>query len=266
MKLFDTHAHYIDSRFEEEYEGGAEALLPEVFASGVSYIINVGTNPENSKKAIAQAAGYDRMYAAVGIHPTDCEYLHGTPDEELAKIRELLDKREENKIVALGEIGFDYHYDDTDKEKQSEYFEKQIRLALEYDLPVIIHDRDAHGDCFDAVRKYPELRGVFHSYSGSREMALDLVRRGWYISFSGVISFKNAPRVREVAQALPEDRILIETDCPYLAPVPYRGKLNHSGLMRYTLSALADARGEDEDHLAERLMKNSLELFGIPQK
>lgn len=263
MNLFDTHAHYIDARFEEEYEGGANALLPEVFASGVSYILNVGTNPENSVRAIEQAKKYEGMFAAVGIHPTDCQYLEGAPDEELAKIRALLEKREENKIIALGEIGFDYHYDDTDKEKQTEYFEKQIKLALEYDLPVIIHDRDAHGDCFDTVRKYPELRGVFHSYSGSREMALDLVRRGWYISFSGVISFKNAPRVREVAAALPADRILIETDCPYLAPVPYRGKLNHSGYMKFTLSALADARGESETALEEQLLKNSLELFGV---
>lgn len=263
MNLFDTHAHYIDARFEEEYEGGADALLPEVFASGVSYILNVGTNPENSVRAIEQAKKYEGMFAAVGIHPTDCPTCEGAPDAELAKIRALLEKREENKILALGEIGFDYHYDDTDKEKQTEYFEKQIKLALEYDLPVIIHDRDAHGDCFDTVRKYPELRGVFHSYSGSREMALDLVRRGWYISFSGVISFKNAPRVREVATALPSDRILIETDCPYLAPVPHRGKLNHSGYMKFTLAALADARGESEAALEEQLLKNSFELFGV---
>ena len=263
MNLFDTHAHYIDARFEEEYEGGANALLPEVFASGVSYILNVGTNPENSVRAIEQAKKYAGMFAAVGIHPTDCQYLKGAPDAELAKIRALLEKREENKILALGEIGFDYHYDDTDKEKQTEYFEKQIKLALEYDLPVIIHDRDAHGDCFDTVRKYPELRGVFHSYSGSREMVLDLVRRGWYISFSGVISFKNAPRVREVAAALPSDRILIETDCPYLAPVPHRGKLNHSGYMKFTLAALADARVESEAALEEQLLKNSFELFGV---
>lgn len=263
MALFDTHAHYIDSRFEEEYKGGADALLPEVFASGVSHIINVGTNPENSLRAVEQAKKYDGMYVAVGIHPTDGQYLKGSPDEELAKIRALLDKREENKIVALGEIGFDYHYDDTDKPLQTEYFERQMELAREYGLPVIIHDRDAHGDCFDTVRKYPDVHGVFHSYSGSREMALDLVRRGWYVSFSGVISFKNAPRVREVAGALPADRILIETDCPYLAPVPHRGKLNHSGLMRHTLAALADARGEDENALAEQLMKNSRTLFGI---
>lgn len=263
MNLFDTHAHYIDARFEEEYEGGADALLPEVFASGVSYIINVGTNPENSVKAIDQAKRYEGMYAAVGIHPSDSYFLEGTPDGEIVKIRALLDKREENKIVALGEIGLDYHYEETDKEEQSEYFEKQIRLALEYDLPVIIHDRDAHGDCFDTVRKYPELRGVFHSFSGSREMALDLVRRGWYISFSGVVSFKNAPKVKEAAAAVPSDRILIETDCPYLAPVPHRGKLNHSGLMIHTLSALAEARGEDAEILAKKLMQNSKELFKI---
>ena len=263
MNLFDTHAHYIDARFEEEYEGGADALLPEVFASGVSYVLNVGTNPENSQRAIAQAKKYSGMYAAVGIHPSDAYFLSGTPDEEIAKIRALLEKREENKIVALGEIGLDYHYEETNKAQQSEYFEKQIALALEYDLPVIIHDREAHGDCFDMVRKYPKLRGVFHSFSGSREMAIDLVRRGWYISFSGVVSFKNAPKVKEAAAAVPEDRILIETDCPYLAPVPHRGKLNHSGLMIHTLSALAEARGEDAELLAKRLMQNSKELFSV---
>ena len=263
MTLFDTHAHYTDSRFDEEYEGGADALLPEVFASGVSYIINVGTRPENSERAIEQAKKYQGMFAAVGIHPTDLSCLSGTPEQEIAKIRAMIENRAENKIVALGEIGLDYHYDDTDKEKQQEYFERQIALALEFDIPVLIHDRDAHGDCFETVIKYPNLRGVFHSYSGSREMATELVRRGWYISFSGVISFKNAPRVREVAAAVPSDRILIETDCPYLAPVPHRGKLNHSGLMKHTLAALCDARGEDESVLAEIIMQNSKRLFGI---
>lgn len=261
MELFDTHAHYIDARFEDEYEGGAEALLPEVFAAGVSYVINVGTNPENSRRAVEQAKKYEGMFAAVGIHPSDCQYLDGAPEDELARIADLIEK--ENKIVALGEIGFDYHYDDTDKEKQTVYFERQMEMAQKYGLPVIIHDRDAHGDCFDMIRKYPDVKGVFHSYSGSREMALDLVRRGWYISFSGVISFKNAPRVKEVAAALPSDKILIETDCPYLAPTPHRGKLNHSGYMIHTLSALAEARGEIAEKLAEQLMENSKKLFSI---
>ncbi len=261
MNLFDTHAHYIDARFENEYEGGADALLPEVFASGVSYIVNVGTNPENSCFAVEQAKKYDGMFAAVGIHPSDCQELSGTPEEELAKIAELIERKEENKIVALGEIGFDYHYDDTDREKQTVYFERQMEMARKYGLPVVIHDRDAHGDCFDMIRKYPDVTGIFHSYSGSREMALDLVRRGWYISFSGVVSFKNAPRVKEVAAALPADKILIETDCPYLAPAPHRGKLNHSGYMIHTLTALAEARGEDVDALAEQLMENSKRLF-----
>ena len=261
--LFDTHAHYTDKRFETEQEGGAEGLLCALFADGVGKIINVATNCENALEVIEQSKKYEGMYAAVGIHPNDCRFLEGTADEEIAKIRALIERAKENKIVALGEIGFDYHYDTESKEKQREYFEKQIELAIEYDLPVIIHDRDAHGDSFETVCKYPELRGVFHSYSGSREMALDLVRRGWYISFSGVVSFKNAPRVHEVAEAVPEDKILIETDCPYLAPVPFRGKTNHSGLMKYTLTALAAVRNADPDTLAERLMKNSLELFGM---
>ena len=265
--IIDSHAHYFDHRFENEYEGGADRLLTEVvFPSGVEAIINVGTDPENSLRCIEQAKKYERMYAAVGIHPSDCQRLSGDAETEVAKIRDLLDteeKRRENKIVAIGEIGFDYYWQPVMKERQREFFELQLSLAQELDLPVIIHDREAHGDCFETVLKYPQVRGVFHSFSGSAEMARELTRRGWYISFSGVITFKNARRVREVAALTDPEKILIETDCPYLSPEPYRGKLNSSARLCHTVEALADAMGVSVDRAVSLTSENARRLFGI---
>ncbi len=262
FKLFDSHAHYYDSRFEKEYEGGAGRLLPRIFRGDVGYIINVGTSNENAELCISQAKRYKNMYAAVGIHPTDCQ-SYDDAELEVEKIEHLLRDARKNKIVAVGEIGLDYHYDDTDKKKQKEFFRRQLSLARGYDIPVIIHDRDAHGDCFDIVRQYPGVRGVFHSYSGSAEMARELVKLGWYISFSGVVTFKNASKVKEAALAVPCDRILIETDCPYLAPHPHRGELNHSGLMSLTCSALAEIKGGKTEELARITAENAAKLFKV---
>ena len=170
---------------------------------------------------------------------------------------------ENSKVVAIGEIGFDYHWEPYDKEHQRFFFEEQMKLAQRYDLPVIIHDREAHGDCFDVACKFKNVNGVFHSYSGSTEMARELVKRDWYISFSGVVTFKNASRVKEVAASVPLDKILAETDCPYLAPHPMRGKLNHSGLMRYTVGTLAEIFSKDFDEMAKILSDNAKKLFRI---
>jgi TatD DNase family protein len=170
----------------------------------------------------------------------------------------------ENKGVAVGEIGLDYYWEPFDSEKQKRYFCAQMELAQELRLPVVIHDREAHGDCFDIVCRYPNVTGVFHSYSGSPEMAIELVKRGWYISFSGTISFTNARRVREVASVLPHDRVLIETDAPYLTPHPHRGKRNDSGYLSYTCKALADVWGMEEDDVARITYQNAATLFGIP--
>ncbi|MBQ9782992.1 MAG: TatD family hydrolase [Clostridia bacterium] len=264
--LFDSHAHYFDRRFDEA-EGGADGILRDrVFGQGIAGVVNVGTNPENALRCIGQAKRYPRMYAAVGIHPEDCKTLGGTPEEEIGKIRVLLDtpqRRQENKIVALGEIGLDYYWEPYEKELQAEYFGRQLALARELSLPVIIHDREAHGDCFETVLKYPGVTGVFHSFSGSAEMARELVRRGWYISFSGVVTFKNARRVREVARTVPPERLLIETDCPFLTPEPYRGRLNHSGRMAYTAAALAELLGVELEELARLTRENAMTLFGI---
>ena len=245
--LFDTHAHYYDGRFDREIEGGADAVLREILPAPVSCILNVGTSCQTSRLAMEQAARYKEMYVAVGIHPEDCHFVTD-PQGALDELRQILgstESRRQDKILAIGEIGLDYHWPDyngipMDKKKQAFFFEEQLKLAEELDLPVIIHDREAHGDCFETVLRHPRARGVFHSYSGSAEMARDLTGRGWYISFSGTLTFKNANRVREAALAVPRDRLLIETDAPYLAPHPHRGKINHSGLMVHTAQAVAD--------------------------
>ncbi len=267
MRYFDSHAHYFDSWFDE-YEGGACALLEKLFADNVSGIVNVATNVDNLRECIAQAAKYDKMYVAAGIHPEDCLYIEDI-DAALSEIERYISddsERAANKIVAIGEIGFDYHVEglnDGIKAKQKYVLESQMKMAEKYGIPVIIHDREAHGDCFDEVLKHPNVRGIFHSYSGSSEMARELVRRGWYISFSGVVTFKNAKRVREVVASVPHDRLLIETDAPYLAPHPNRGKMNHSGNLVYTCAAVAEALGITESEAACITEQNARKIFGI---
>lgn len=272
MRLFDSHAHYFDRRFLTDAEGPtADELLPAIFApiGEVSHIINVGTNVQSSIRAVEQAARYTGMFAAVGIHPEDCQQLDGTPEEQLAALRELLGDemtRKRDKIVALGEIGLDYYERDylpVNKPLQMWYFEEQLTLAAELALPVIIHDREAHGDCFETVLRHPDVCGVFHSFSGSVEMARELTRRGWYISFSGVVTFKNARRVGEVAASVPLDRLLVETDAPYLAPHPHRGRRNDSSLMRHTVETLAQLHGITPDQMAQITSQNASRLFGL---
>lgn len=261
MKFFDSHAHYWDDRFEAEAEGGVASLLDALFSDSVSGIVNVGTDLRTTALAIKQAKCYPHMYAAGGFHPGDI------PEDICAKdVEALLSPffdAPENKLVALGEIGFDYHYLPYDKARQAAFFEAQMAFAEKRGLPVIIHDREAHGDSFDMVRAFPNVTGVFHSYSGSAEMAKDLVRRGYYISFSGTVSFKNARAVREAAAALPHDRVLIETDAPYLAPHPYRGRMNHSGYLAYTAEALADTWGVSLFDVAKITEENAKRFFHL---
>ena len=260
--IFDSHAHYFDARYDKETEG-ADSILQEVFANGIGTIINVATNMGNAEKCLAQAARYPGMFAAVGIHPEDAQQLLLDPETELTQLEELLREKEKHKIVALGEIGFDYHYEPVNYELQKIFFEKQMEIARKYHVPVIIHDREAHGDCFDMICRYPDVKGVFHSYSGSAEMARELVRRGWYISFSGVVTFKNAERVRRVAESIPADRLLVETDCPYLAPHPNRGKINRSDYMTYTVGTLAELFGMSAEEMIGLTRRNAETLFKL---
>jgi TatD DNase family protein len=277
MLIFDSHAHYFDDRYHDPEAGPlADDLLKTIlssFGGTVSHIVNIGTNVDSSRAAVAQAALYNGMYAAVGIHPEDCQLIDH-PEEQMKALRALLGcdeqdpiaYRKAHKIVAIGEIGLDYYERDwlpVDKARQAWYFEQQLLLAKELNMPVVIHDRDAHGDCFETILRHPDVRGVFHSFSGSVEMARELWRRGWMISFSGVVTFKNAKRVQEVAASVPTEYLMVETDAPYLTPHPHRGKRNDSALMKHTVDMLAELHGTTPEEMARITAQNAAEFFGI---
>lgn len=277
MHYIDTHAHYYDEKFNT-LPGGADGILQApAFRSEVMAVINVGTNRETSRLAVEQVARYPFMVAAVGIHPEDCQVYPGAPGwqegqqplnpaVELPALRAWLsdcDRRRREKIVAIGEIGLDHHWQPVDRERQSAFFDGQLALAVELDMPVIVHDREAHGDCFDAVCRHPGVRGVFHGYSGSTEMAKELIKRGFYIAFGGSLTYKNADRLRAVAAALPPECLLLETDCPYLPPVPLRGSINRSDNIRYIAATLAEAQGMEVERLCEITSENAERLFRL---
>ncbi|MBQ8320809.1 MAG: TatD family hydrolase [Clostridia bacterium] len=261
MKYFDSHAHYYDERFAEELSGGVDELIGALFSDSISYIVNIGTSPETSRQAAEQARRFENMYTAIGIHPSDTRFLSDI-DSELSDIESLV-KDKSNKCVALGEIGLDYHYPDTDKACQARYFEAQMELARSLNIPVCIHDRESHGDIMDMIRRFPDVTGVLHSFSGSAEMAEELVSLGYMISFSGTLTFTNARRPREVAAVLPQDKVLIETDCPYLAPHPKRGTLNHSGNLVYTNACLASIFGITPEECAAITENNAKRFYQI---
>ena len=261
MKYFDSHAHYYDERFSEELTEGVDNLIGTLLSEGVSYIINIGTSPDTSRAAIEQAKRYENMYTAVGIHPSDTRFLSDM-EAELREIEALI-LDVSNKCVCVGEIGLDYHYPDTDKEKQMLYFDAQMRLAERLGMPVCIHDRESHADVMDVIRRYPNVKGVLHSFSGSVEMAEELVKLGWMISFSGTLTFTNARKPREVATAIPREFVMIETDAPYLAPHPKRGTLNHSGNLEYTNAVLASIWGVTPEESAEITENNAKRFFRL---
>lgn len=261
MKYFDTHAHYYDSRFAET-EQSVDSLIDALLSSEVSAIVNVGTSPITSRLAIAQAVGRENMYTAIGIHPYDANFEMEDMDGALLEIEELITNKE-NKCVALGEIGLDYHYDGYDAELQKRYFEAQMALAEKLSVPVVIHDRDAHGDTLEIIKKFPRVKGVMHSYSGSVEMAEELIKLGYMISFSGTLTFKNARKTPDVAAIVPHDRVLIETDAPYLAPTPHRGKINHSGYLEYTNARLSEIWGISAEECAAITEENARRFFSL---
>ncbi len=257
--LFDTHAHCDDGRIENEFEGGTIAYIEHQLQSGVGNIVNIGTNLDNSRVSLELATKFDSLYASCGIHPYDIRFYDDI-EKTLSELEVLL---KNEKAVALGEIGLDYHYEDTDKEKQMAFFRAQMALAERLDIPVIIHDRDAHGDCMSVIRDFPKVTGIFHSFSGSAEMARELVKGGWYISFSGTVTYKNARMPVEACDAVPLDRILIETDSPYLPPVPHRGEMNHPKYVALTCEKISQIKGVSYEEMVKISADNARRAYRI---
>lgn len=254
VEIFDSHAHLDDEQFKE----GPEAVIDRALANGITWIINPGCDLSSSKKAVEYAKKYEMIYAAVGFHPHEASMAK---DEDYDMLAQWCS---EDKVVAVGEIGLDYYYNLSPKDVQQRTFAKQLDLARQVHKPVIIHDRDAHADTLRIIKKEGQgVHGVFHCYSGSLEMAKELLKMGYYISFAGPLTFKNAAKLREVAAFVPLDRILIETDSPYLTPVPYRGHRNEPCYVRYVFDELVKIKDCRKDVLAAQLKDNMGRLFNI---
>ena len=254
ITLFDTHAHY-DSR---KFDADRDEVLSALPGQGVKLVVNPGCDLASSATAVELANRYPFLYAAVGVHPEDCG---GWTDGDVDELRKLAARP---KVVAIGEIGLDYCWpENPPRELQRRVFRAQMALARELDLPVIVHDREAHGDSMDIIREFPEVRGVFHSFTGSAEMSGELVKMGWMISFTAVLTYKNARKAVEAAQAIPMERLMIETDSPYMAPVPYRGERNHSGNVVHICRRLAEIKGMDLEQCSKVTLENGCRFFQI---
>lgn len=251
--IFDTHAHYTDEDFNED----RDKILDAIYKANVGLVMNSASDEESSAFAVELAEKYPFIYASVGWHPHDAKSF---TEQSAEKIRNWCKKP---KVRAIGEIGLDYYYDLSERIIQQEVFLRQMELARELKMPVVIHDRDAHEDCMNIIRKFPEVRGEFHCYSGSAEMAKEILGRGWYLGFTGVITFKNARKAIEVLEMCPMDRILVETDCPYLAPVPHRGKRNDSRLLVHVIEKIAQVKGITTDEVERITAENGKRFFGI---
>ena len=252
--LFDTHAHLNDEAFNAD----REALLASLQEKGIGLVMNAGCSLEASREVVQMAKQYPWLYAAVGSHPDSADEVNEEVLEEYRKLCKL-----NPEVKAIGEIGLDYHYEDIPREIQQKAFRLQMELARELDLPVIVHERDAHEDGMAIVREFPTVKGVFHCYSGSAEMARQLVEMGWYIGFTGVLTFKNARKAVETAASIPLDRIVLETDCPYMAPEPFRGKRNDPGYLYRMAEQLAAIRGITPQEAAAITTENGKKLYRI---
>ena len=253
--LFDTHAHMDDHAFDAD-RAELLAALPQ---QGLALVMNPGCSLASSHNACTLAKEYDYIYAAVGSHPDVADEVS---DAVIDEYRRLI--HENPKVKAIGEIGLDYHYEDIPRDVQQAAFRAQMALAAELNLPVIVHERDAHEDGMKIVEEFPTVTGVFHCYSGSLEMAKWLIKRGWYIGFTGVLTFKNARKAIEVAANIPLDRLVLETDCPYMAPEPFRGKRNDPGKLYRMAEKLAELRGMTVEEIHAITVENGKRLYRIP--
>ena len=252
--LFDTHAHMDDQAFDLD----REELLARLPEQNIGLLMNPGCSLASSRNAVKLANRYEYIYAAVGSHPDVADEVDEGVLEEYRRL-----VRENRKVKAIGEIGLDYHYEDIPRELQLKAFRAQMALARELGLPAIVHERDAHADGMQIVSEFPGVTGVFHCYSGSAEMAKWLIDRGWYIGFTGVLTFKNARKAIEVAASIPLDRLVLETDCPYMAPEPFRGKRNDPGKLYRMAEKLAELRGMTEEEIHHITTENGKRLYRI---
>ena len=254
--FFDSHAHCNDRRFQEDQK----ELLTSMPEHGIGLIMNVGCDMTSSLQSIRLAEEYDFIYASVGSHPDDADHV----DAGLVDMYRNLAAHP--KVMAIGEIGLDYYYEDVPRQQQQEAFRLQMELARELDLPVIIHQRDAYEDTLRIVDQFPEVTGVFHCFSGSVEYAKEVIKRGWSVGFTGVITFKNARKAVEVAQWVPLNRLLLETDCPYMAPEPFRGRRSDPTMVPKMAEKIADLRGLPVETVAKATRENAMNLFRIPKE
>ncbi len=253
--LFDSHAHYDDEKFRDDLD----EVIQHAVKSGVSYILNASSDPASCEKSLSLAGKYDFIYAAVGIHP---HAVSSISEDTLAAVA---DFAKNPKVVAIGEVGLDYYYENSPREIQRHWFKRQIDLAKELNLPLVVHNREAHEDVLRIIRSgnAASVGGVFHCYSGSYEMARELIRNNFYISLGGAVTFKNARKLVEIAEKIPMDKLLIETDCPYMTPEPFRGKRNHSGYLKYVAEKIAEIRGMTPEKVASATTENAKKLFRI---
>ncbi|MBR2589412.1 MAG: TatD family hydrolase [Clostridia bacterium] len=251
--IFDTHAHFDDEQFDED----RGALLSSFSQNGVDYVMNCATNPASIQSTLQLAHDYDFIFAAVGLHPED---LNGLSLEETERVKALA--QQESKVKAIGEIGLDYYWKVVPREKQLVFFERQLEIAQEIDLPVIVHDREAHEDTYALLLKH-KPQGVLHCYSGSAESAQAMLDIGFYFGFGGALTFKNNKRGVRAARVIPIERILLETDAPYMAPTPYRGKRNDSTLIRFVAEKLGEIKGLETEEVIDICHQNAKKLFRI---
>ncbi|MBU5592132.1 TatD family hydrolase [Clostridium sp. MSJ-4] len=254
FNIFDSHAHYDDESFNEDLDD----VIKTIMDNGVIRVLNCGSSLEGAKKSLELSQTYEIFYTALGIHPENANEWN----EEVADwIRA---NKDNSKVKAIGEIGLDYYWEQNPpKEVQKQVFRAQMKLAKELNLPVVIHDRDAHKDTLDIIKEFPEVKGVLHCFSGSVEFAKECLREGYYIGFTGVVTFKNAKKILEVAKEVPLNRILVETDCPYMAPVPYRGKRNQSDYIEHIIDKIAEIKGSTAEEISNITIENTKSLFNV---
>ena len=253
MEIFDTHAHYADSAFDSD----REQVLAELPDKGVKLVMLAASSLEDSRENMLLAQKYDYIYAAAGVHP---ESVDETPADYIDILKEII--ASEPKIKAVGEIGLDYHYEGYDREKQIRFFREQLAFAKELDMPVIVHSRDAAEDTVEILREY-RPRGVVHCFSGSAETAKEILKIGMYIGFTGVLTFKNAKKALKALEVVPLDKLLMETDCPYMSPEPYRGKRCDSSMIPYTAAKAAEIKGVSTEELLEITCRNGMKMYDM---